>query len=197
MRFFSLLLPLGLLVSCQSEPQQTAAVAVKDGLGRALTLPAHPRRVLALAPSMTEMLYAVADTATIIARVPQDNYPAAVYRKPVVNNYPLDLEKLVLLRPDVVFTVEGITSPDDAQRLQELGIPVYYQRFRQVEDVFAGLETLGRLLGRAAPAHRFADSLRRELRTVAAASPPPRKYWPSPGRTPFTAMGTIRCLPTK
>jgi iron complex transport system substrate-binding protein len=42
-----------------------------------------------------------------------------VRHKPVVNNYPLDLEKLVLLRPDIVFTVEGITSVDDAQRLQE------------------------------------------------------------------------------
>ena len=42
--------------------------------------------MLALAPSMTEILYALADTATIIARVPQDNYPAAVLRKPVVSN---------------------------------------------------------------------------------------------------------------
>jgi len=171
MRF--LFLSIALLAGCQSEPRQTAAVVVTDGLSRTLTLPTHPRRVSALAPSMTEMLYAVADTATIVARVPQDNYPAAVYHKPVVNNYPLDLEKLVLLRPDVVFTVEGITSVDDAQRLQELGIPVYYQRFRRVEDVFAGLETLGRLLGRAAPAHRLADSLRQELKTLVAAAPRP------------------------
>ena len=90
---------------------------MRDCLGRVLQLPAHPRWVLALAPSMIEMLFAVADTVTIVARCPQDDYPAAVYRKPVVNNYPLDLEKLVLLHPDVVFTVEGITSVDDAQRL--------------------------------------------------------------------------------
>ena len=136
---------------------------VRDGLGRLVAVPAHPRRVLALAPSMTEILFAVADTATIVARYPQDNYPAAVYRKPVVNNYPLDLEKLVLLKPDVVFTVEGITSLDDAQRLQELGIPVYYQRYRTVEDVFKGIEDVGRLLGREAQALHLTDSLRREL----------------------------------
>ena len=175
--FLPVFLPAALPLGCQSTggSRPAAAVEVRDGLGRILTLPAHPRRVLALAPSMTEMLYAVADTATVVARVPQDNYPAAVFRKPVVNNYPLDLEKLVRLRPDVVFTVEGITSPDDAQRLQELGIPVYYQRFRTVEDVFTGLETLGRLLGRPAPAHRYADSLRRALKTLVAvpASAPP------------------------
>jgi iron complex transport system substrate-binding protein len=115
---------------------------------------------------MTEMLYAVADTATIVARCPQDNYPAAVYRKPVVNNYPLDLEKLVLLKPDVVFTVEGITSVDDAQRLQQLGIPVYYLRFRRVEDVFKGLEEVGRLLGRRAQARHLTDSLRQNLKVL-------------------------------
>lgn len=146
-------------------------MTVHDDLGRVFTLPAHPRRVLALAPSMSEMLFAVSDTATIVARVPQHNYPAAVYRKPVVNNYPLDLEKLVLLKPDIVFTLEGITSVDDAQRLTELGIPVYFQRYRRVEDVFQGIEKVGRLLSRQPQAKRLADSLRREVARVAPAGP--------------------------
>jgi iron complex transport system substrate-binding protein len=166
MRFFLLLVPLALLLGCHSESEKTALVPVHDGLGRAVQLPAHPRRVLALAPSMTEMLFAVADTATIVARCPQDNYPAGVYRKPIVNNYPLDLEKLVLLKPDVVFTVEGITSVDDAQRLQQLGIPVYYLRFRRVEDVFKGMEEVGRLLGRQPQARHLADSLRQSLKAL-------------------------------
>jgi len=169
MRFLYLLLPVAVLLGCQSN-SKPASTTVHDGLGRAMSVPAQPKRVLALAPSMTEMLYAVADTATIVARVPQDNYPAAVLRKPVVNNYPLDLEKLVLLKPDMVFTVEGITSVDDAQRLQQLGIPVYFLKFRQVEDVFTGMEEVGRLLGRPAPAHRAADSLRRELQRLGQAN---------------------------
>ncbi len=174
MRIRLLLVPLALLLGCHTEPEQKAPVQVRDGLGRTLTLPAHPRRVLALAPSMSEILFAVADTATIVARVPQDNYPAAVYRKPVVNNYPLDLEKLVLLKPDVVFTVEGITSVDDAQRLQQLGIPVYYQRYRRVDDVFRGIDEVGRLLGREAQARHLTDSLRRSLKSLATppAQPP-------------------------
>ncbi|WP_051718553.1 ABC transporter substrate-binding protein [Hymenobacter sp. IS2118] len=170
MRFLYLFLAVALLAGCQPESRSAASVTVQDGLGRRLTLPAHPRRVLALAPSMTEVLFAVADTATIVARVPQDNYPAAVLRKPVVNNYPLDLEKLVLLKPDIVFTVEGITSVADAQRLQELGIPVYYQRYRTVEDVFTGIETVGRLLGRETQAKHLADSLRQQLSYAATQS---------------------------
>ncbi|GAA4347374.1 helical backbone metal receptor [Hymenobacter saemangeumensis] len=169
---FPFLLLLLLAVGCQSEHPQTPAAPLRDDLGRTVNLPAQPRRILALAPSMTEMLFAVADTSTIIARVPQDNYPVGALRKPVVNNYPLDLEKLVALRPDVVFTIEGITSPDDAQRLQELGIPVYFQRYQKVEDVFRGLDDLGRLLGRASQAKKLTDSLRREVRQLTKSPSP-------------------------
>jgi iron complex transport system substrate-binding protein len=117
---------------------------------------------------MTEMLYAVADTSTIIARTQADDYPIAVLRKPVVNSYPLDIERLVTLRPDVVFTVEGMTPPDAAERLRQLGIPVYYQKYRRVGDVLRGLRDLGRLLGRETQARRLTDSLQRQLVALAA-----------------------------
>ena len=179
MRF---LLPLGVLLAglgaCQSDTKPAAApatVAVRDDLGRALTLPAHPRRVVALAPSLTEMLYAVADTATIIARTQADDYPAAVRRKPVVTSYPLDLERLVALHPDLIFTVEGMTPLDAAERLRQLGIPVYYQKYRRVADVLRGLNDLGRLLGRPAQAHRLTDSLQRQLNELAARAPAGRQ----------------------
>lgn len=172
MRFsFLLSLLLAGLLACQPEnkPSATpATVAVHDDLGRALTLPAHPRRIVSLAPSLTETLYAVADTATIIARTQADNYPVAVLRKPVVNSYPLDLERLVALHPDVVFTVEGLTPLDAAERLRQLGIPVYYQKYRRVADVLRGINDVGRLLGRSAQARRLTDSLQQQLRLVAA-----------------------------
>lgn len=172
----SLYLPLGLLglLACQPEnkPASTpATVLVHDDLGRALTLPAHPRRVLALAPSLTEMLYAVADTATIIARTQVDDYPAAVLHKPLVNSYPLDMERLVALHPDVVFTVEGMTPPDAAARLGQLGIPVYYQKYRRVADVLRGINDVGRLLGRPAQAKRLTDSLQAQLNGLAKPAP--------------------------
>ncbi|MBX0292895.1 helical backbone metal receptor [Hymenobacter sp. HSC-4F20] len=166
-------LPLLLLTAaCQPDkptpPEAVAPQRVRDDLGRELTLPARPRRIMSLAASMTEMLYAVADTATIVARTQVCDYPAAALRKPVINSYPLDLERLVALKPEVVFTTEGITSLTDAQRLQELGIPVYYQRYTRVEDIFRGLQDLGRLLGRQPQARRLTDSLRTELRQVSA-----------------------------
>ncbi|MBC8083499.1 MAG: ABC transporter substrate-binding protein [Hymenobacter sp.] len=150
---------------------QPATQQLRDDLGRSLTVAARPRRIMALAPSMTEMLYAVADTATIVARTQNCDYPAAALGQPVVNSYPLDLEQLVALRPDVVFTVDGITSLDDAARLEKFGIPVYFQRFQALPDVFRGMRDLGRILHREPQARRLTDSLRRELEVIAQAAP--------------------------
>ncbi|RFP63616.1 iron ABC transporter substrate-binding protein [Hymenobacter lapidiphilus] len=163
-----------LLAACRPDtpattapPEATAAPQqLRDDLGRTLTVPAHPRRIMALAASMTEMLYAVADTATIVARTQVCDYPAAALRKPVISSYPLDLERLVALKPDVIFTTTGITSEADAQRLQELGIPVYYQQYEEVEDIFRGLTDLGRILGRSAQAKQVVDSLQAELQAT-------------------------------
>jgi iron complex transport system substrate-binding protein len=163
----------------QQEPQ-TAFITVTDDLGRRLQVPRQPRRVMALAPSATEMLFAVASDEQIIGRTQACNYPAGVKDKPVVNTYPLDYEQLVMLQPDLVITVEGITSPEAAAKLAELGIPVYFQKFEQVEDVFRGLTDLGRLLHRQERARQLADSLRAELARLQAqaasrsAAPRPR-----------------------
>ena len=179
-RFTRRCLPLlGLLAACRPDAPATTAAPdaaapqhLRDDLGRALRVPVHPRRIMALAPSMTEMLYAVADTATIVARTQVCDFPAAALRKPVVNSYPLDLERLVALRPDVVFTTAGITSEADAQRLQELGIPVYFQQYEKVDDIMRGLTDLGRILGRGPTARHLTDSLRAELRALGELSTP-------------------------
>lgn len=134
-----------------------------DDLGRELKLPKKPERVFALASSMTEMLFAVLDTGSIVARTPNCDYPAAALQKPVVNNYPVDYEQVLALKPDLIFTVEGITPLEVAERLQELGVPVYYQKYESVESIFTGLEDIGRIMGRAPQAKLLTDSLRQEV----------------------------------
>ncbi|WP_266204472.1 ABC transporter substrate-binding protein [Pontibacter kalidii] len=154
-----------LLLSCSQQEQQVQqeALVLQDDLGRELTLEKKPERVFAFASSLTEMLYAVLDTSTIIARTPTDDYPEAVYRKPLVSNYPVDYEQVLALKPDLIFTVEGITPLEVAERLQQLGVPVYYQKYRTVEDIFTGIEDIGRIMGREHQARELTDSLRQEV----------------------------------
>jgi iron complex transport system substrate-binding protein len=166
------------LFACESRsarsPDTVAVITVTDDLGRKIEIPKFPRRVMALAPSETEMLYAVADENTIVGRTQNCDYPVRVKKKPIVNNYPMDYEQLVLLKPDLVFTVEGMTSAEEAAKIQELHIPVYYQKFEKVTDVLRGLTDMGRLLQRQERAKTVVDSLQQalnQLQVRAAAKP--------------------------
>ncbi|MDX5422865.1 MAG: helical backbone metal receptor [Hymenobacteraceae bacterium] len=157
-----------LLGSCsEAREEQNRAIVLEDDLGREVRLKKQPERVLALSTSMTEMLFAVLDTGSIVGRTQNDDYPAAALTKPVVNNYPVDYEQVLALKPDLIFTVEGITPLDVAARLEELGVPVYYQQYETVEDIFTGLEDIGAIMGREQQATQLTDSLRREVRVLA------------------------------
>ena len=156
-------------ISCNSRPEQKQEhkfITVVDDLGREIQIPQQPQRIMALAPSATEMLYAVADEKNIVGRTQNCDYPAQVKNKPVVNNYPMDYEQIILLKPDLVFTVEGITSAEEAAKLQELNIPVYFQRFIKVQDIFDGLQDLGKLLHREERAKEVVDSLQSVLAQI-------------------------------
>lgn len=161
-----------LVPGCQqdkSQQKQLPAVeyiSVKDDLGRQLKIPRYPQRVMGLSPSATEMLFAVCKDTTIIGRTQNCDYPTKVKNKPVVNNYPMDYEALIKLKPDLVFTVQGITPPEEAARIQELGIPVYYQKFERVQDIFDRLQDIGRIMHRDAYANYLVDSLQQQLNAV-------------------------------
>lgn len=158
-----------LLFACGQEQEHTEQpLVLHDDLGREVRLQKQPERVFALASSMTEMLYAVLDTGSIVARTPNDDFPAAALKKPVVANYPVDYEQVLSLQPDLIFTVEGITPLEVSERLQELGVPVYYQKYETVEDIFTGLEDIGCIMDRPKEAKQLTDSLRQEVAQLQA-----------------------------
>ncbi len=190
LRYFPVLLILCMLWGCTGQPekksQSKTAFSFVDGLGRQIVLKHSPQRVMALAPSMTEMLFAVCDTSQVVAVTQNCDYPAATKTKPVVNNYPMDFEGLLRVKPDLVFTVEGMTSLDDARQMEQMGIPLYYQRYLKVEDIYAGLQTIGQLTGHSTRGKELADSLRKlttDIEKQTAALPKPAVLvitWPDP-----------------
>ncbi len=155
------------LISCGDEAQRKTVrtanteVFLTDDLGNEVHLADSPRRVMALASSLTEVLAAVADPAQIVGVTQTDDYPEWVTDRPVVNSYPLDLERLIALNPELVFTMEGMTGADDLKRMTELGIPVYVQQYRTVQDVLDGIGDVGRLTGNGVRTMALTDSLQR------------------------------------
>lgn len=160
-----LLVLIVLLTSCSAKKDSTAqkqpeSIVLTDDLNRKVILSGKPEKVVSLAPSMTEMLFFVCDTSQIVAVTQNCNYPVEVKTKAIVNNYPMDFESLLKVKPDLVFTKEGITPIADAERMKQMGIPVYYQAYETVEDVLDGLADIAKIMGRETENRYKIDSLR-------------------------------------
>jgi ABC-type Fe3+-hydroxamate transport system substrate-binding protein len=153
-------------------PQESA---VHDDLGRILTCPSPPQRIVSLAPSITETLFALGLDSSIVGVTDFCNYPPAAATKASVGgiNNP-NLEQIASLRPDlIVMSVSG-NNRSDFDKLIALGMNIFVSNPRSVDGVFRSLESLGVLCGRAGSARRIVDSLRtyeRKMVGKAAAFP--------------------------
>jgi iron complex transport system substrate-binding protein len=156
-----------------TEPAATSAPAgmtLTDGLGREVRLDAPPQRIVSLAASNTEIIFALGAGDLLIGRDEFSDYPDAALAVPSIGSlYPsVNAEVVIDLQPDLVLAA-GITSPDDVERLAGLGLTVYATRFAvTLDDVYADILDVGRLTGRSAEAQRLVAEMRARVAAVAA-----------------------------
>ncbi len=177
-------------------PSARAEIHVTDDLGRAVDLPAPALRVVSLAPSLTESLFAIGAGVNVVGRTIYCNYPAEALRVPAVGGMTNpSIESIVARRPDlIVVSMEGNT-PDDFRRLTSLGIPLYVSNPRTLEDMYRSLDRLGVLTGREGRARRLVDSLQRTERELrATARPSPRSALVLVSLQPLMAAGANTLL---
>ena len=144
---------------------------VTDALGRSVALPDTVRRVVPLAPNLTELTVAAGGADRLAAVTVSDTYPPAlVDTLPRVQTLPVDYEAIVQHDPDMVLATDQVNSPRDADPLAQMNVPTYFFSFDAVTDVFDSIETLGVLLNTAPTAQATADSLRASLRALREAT---------------------------
>lgn len=127
-----------LFQSCntQSIPDNTApTTTIIDDLGRKVIIPNEPKRIVSLTPSITELLYTFTDTSKIKGRSIWCDYPESVKKVAALNSYPLDVEGLTRLQPDVVFAKTGMISMQEIEKLEKLSIPLVVLKFDLLHDI--------------------------------------------------------------
>ena len=160
---------------------------MRDQTGRWLTLPAPPRRIISLVPSVTEILFAIGAQDVLVGVTDFCDYPPEARKKPRVGGMVApSLEAIVALKPDLVVATSAGNGEEVFRQLGRLGIPVYVVNPMRLSDVFDLIVRLGALTGRDAEAARLSASLSARARAVAervAALPRPRVLyvlWPDP-----------------
>jgi iron complex transport system substrate-binding protein len=169
-------LAVGLAVAGCAEPDaspDTGAAVVVDDLGREVQIEQPVERVLTLAPSLTELLFAAGGGSKLVGASQADDYPNDVRALPRYGTYPLDFEAVVALRPDLVFATDQVNNPDDARPLAATGIPTYFFSFNTLDDVPRALRTLGRLTGTSPHAEAAADTFTARLDRLEARTDTP------------------------
>jgi iron complex transport system substrate-binding protein len=146
------------------------ATSLTDGLNRTVKLPGAPRRIVSLAPSNTEILYAVGAGKQVVGRDSFSDYPpdAKSLKDIGGSNGKYDTEAIVALHPDLVLAGE-INTPELVSSLQQLGLTVYYlPNPTTLEGMFANLETVGQLTGHSSQAGTLVKSLQARVAVVDA-----------------------------
>lgn len=140
-RLLWLILVFGLLPS-----PVPAELRVTDDAGKAVVLATPARRIVSLAPYITELLFAAGAGEFIVGASGSSDYPPAARNIPRIGSgVALDLERIVALQPDLVVAWESGNPADLVARLHALGLPVFLSEPHTLEDVGTSLLKLGQL----------------------------------------------------
>ncbi|MGE5587210.1 MAG: ABC transporter substrate-binding protein [Clostridia bacterium] len=122
------------------------AVTVIDDLGRRVTLSHEPERIISIAPSNTEILFALGLGDRIVGVTDSCDYPADAKTKPKVGAVQLDYEKIVATCPDLVVAV-GSLQRQAIAKLSELGVTVLAVDPKSVDGVLHAITLIGKATG--------------------------------------------------
>lgn len=154
--------------SCSSRNSSPASARIiTDELGRAVVVPARPQRIVSLAPSITEMLFAMKAGDRVVGVTSYCDYPSEARKKTVVGDtLKPSIERIVGLDADLVIISTASQVEASFQKLEELGIPVYVTNPRSIDGVLASIDKLGELVDAADTAHQLSDGLQRRVTAV-------------------------------
>jgi len=167
-----LLVAVGLL-ACR-EPGSTAPAA------------GSPRRVVTLAPNLTEIVFALGAGDRLVGVSEYSDYPEAARKIPRVGGLEVDPEKVAALRPDLVLAVAEGNAESSVRALEAAGLPVTVTPSGSLDSVLASIRLVGDRLGISAAGAKLADELARRREAVrhsVAGRARPRALllvWPDP-----------------
>jgi iron complex transport system substrate-binding protein len=148
-----------------------------DDLGRRIYLAKAPSRIVSLAPSITELLFAVKLDEQIVGVTEFCDYPpAAASRTKVGYSHP-NLEILASLQPDLVLAPQEFLRADIQAKLEQLKIPIFILDPKTLDDIPLHIQTLGRIAERSTEASALAQTMRQriaEIKRRTATLPPKR-----------------------
>jgi iron complex transport system substrate-binding protein len=148
------------------KPLATGTVTVIDDLGREVLIPANPQRVISIAPSTTELLFALDLGDRIVAKDNNSDYPEEARLIPHnVSGFGwIDYEVILSLNPDLIFAA-GINL-DRVPELESRGYKVVVLEPMSMDGVFDNILLVGSIMGKSVEANTLLSDLKAMINSV-------------------------------
>lgn len=163
-----------------------------DEMGRKVKIPHSARRIISLAPSITEILFALGLNEEIAAVTNFCDYPEAVLNKPRIGGFVNpDIEKIVSLKPDLIIGIRDGNRMDTVHRLNDFGFPVYLIDPKGFNGVMGTIKNIGDVVGREKESRRMIKNMvnkRENIITLTRSLSKPRVFF-QVGDVPMITVG--------
>jgi len=163
-----MILLVSLLAACNSIAPASGNLTLTDGLGREVKLNGPAQKVISLAPSNTEILYAIGAGKQVVGRDALSDFPEEAKSVTDLGSTfeALNTELIVSLKPDLVLAAE-INTPEQVKQLEDLGLTVYYLKNPlTLEEMYSNLETVAQLTGHQQETATLIESLKKRVAAV-------------------------------
>ncbi len=188
-KFFLVLLLFTFILASSSH---SADLNVKDEVGREVAFPFPPKRIVSLAPNITEILFSLGLDEEIVGVSIHCNFPAKAKSKVRVGSYiSLDFEKIASLNPDLIIATAAGNTRDMVDRLGKLGFQTYVIYPKNFNDILQSIAHISQVVNREKEARVIIEGMRkRSQRIVELTNGLPRpKVFIQIGDAPIVTVG--------
>ena len=158
-----------MITACSPQATPTAAaLTFTDGLGRQVTLNRPAQRIVSLAPSNTEILFAIGAGKQVVGRDQLSDFPEDAKAVTDIGSTfdALNTELIVAQKPDLVLAAE-INTPEQVNQLENLGLTVYYLKNPlTLEGMYDNLNVVAQMTGHTQETAKLVESLKARVAAV-------------------------------
>ncbi len=170
--FVSLILSVTILLQGCGQPIKSSSVTsfpmqITDDLGRTVTIEEAPRRIVSLAPAITESLFALGLADKVVGVTNYCDYPAEAATKPKIGGFSTpNVELVVAAGPDLVLA--STINANYVPQLENAGLTVVTVESLNLEEVLDNIRLIGRVSGAAEAADSLTADMRQRIDSITA-----------------------------
>lgn len=165
-----LVLVLSTLTGCvhkQTAQPAKGKITITDSLGRQVEVPCPPQRIVSVNSDVSEVICALGAQDKIVGVADTADFPPLIKDKAKVGQaFTPSVEKILELKPDIVFGYGKFLKSELAQKIEAAGIPLVYLDCYKVKTMAQDIRTLGKILGREREAEEYIALFEKSLKQV-------------------------------